>query len=667
MSSSPSILSLPPCGFRLLLGDPRDTDTSHRVEVTADEMSSCRRAEAGGETSIVWSGHPLLGPDFRATAVLTPLPEGGWRYAFRYEGNASALAVERVAFPELVLPRTDRTRVLLPQAQGQLLRPDWPALADGDVAAWAPPLPFHFIAALEDDDTGWYLDQRGEARRHSTVFKVLRGDVGHLRLLAWYKLAVTPESTRAFELPFDGVFRSFRGGWFAAARLYRDWVRTQPFWQKAATRPRGRLADIALWFWNRGASGKVIPPVERFMEDAGVPAALDWYWWHRIPYDTEFPDFWPPREPEESFRAGVARCREKGIYVQPYVNGMTWDKDGASWKEGGEEGRLVNRDGTDLAVMFNVFTRHRLAWMCAEAPRFQERQRRTIRTLAGCGFDGVYMDMINNAAWGSCWNPAHRHAPGGGTLIVDGYRAFVEAVRADNHGLRLASEDGNEAFLETFDAAISLYGSYERLTGSVPPRCEFVPAFNAVFHSCFTTFGSFATIDGIPAWDETWPADRKWTHEEPWERLFPDQFAVELARGASWGVQPCVHNFRLEQSRDPRFAEDYAFMVATARFWHANRPWLLYGEMEAPGRLDVSARRVSFMVRSTYSKQGDYRVVDHDGLPAIFHSVWTAPDGRKAATLVNWTRELQPYRLELDAHPALSGTLPARSWARLDL
>ena len=35
-------------------------------------------------------------------------------------------------------------------------------------------------------------------------------------------------------------------------------------------------------------------------------------------------------------------------------------------------------------------------------------------------------------------------------------------------------------------------------------------------------------IDGIPAWDETWPAEERWTEERPWEKLFPDQFAVEL-------------------------------------------------------------------------------------------------------------------------------------------
>ena len=49
----------------------------------------------------------------------------------------------------------------------------------------------------------------------------------------------------------------------------------------------------------------------------------------------DYPDFWPPREGEEKFKADVAELRKHGIFTQVYVNGMTWDMDGASWKEGG--------------------------------------------------------------------------------------------------------------------------------------------------------------------------------------------------------------------------------------------------------------------------------------------------------------------------------------------
>lgn len=648
-------------GFRLQLGNPDDTNLAHRVEVTSAELD--RMTETTNAVGVVvrrWSGHRLLGADFVAEATLTPT-DGGVEYAFAYRNCASKLSVERLGFPDVSFPRTDELRIFYPHQQGHVTWPRWESLAPGETAVHHYPQGFHFIAALEPTGEGVYVDQRGTARLEATEVAALQGVGRTAHLVSWHDLPVSSESTRAFRLPYPGVVRRFRGDWFEACRIYRDWVRAQPHYRAAAARPRGQLADVAMWFWNRGRSEKVIAPVERFRDEAGVPVALDWYWWHRISYDTDFPHFWPPREPESDFRAGVARCRLGGIYVQPYVNGMTWDCDNPTWDEGGAQGAVMERDGRVRKYLFNRFTGHSLAYMCGEAPLHQAHMRQVVRTLAGCGFNGVYMDMIDNAAWGPCWNASHRHPRGGGTHMAEGFRRYVGAVRKENPGLQLSSEDGCEAYLELFDSVISLYANGERLTGATAPRDVFVPGFNAIFHPCVTSFGSFAMIDGIPAWDETWPAEERWTEERPWEKLFPDQFAVELSRGPSWGIQPCVHNFLLEHATDPRFADGYRFMIATARFWHRNRPWLLEGEMLSPGRLTCPAQRVEFMRRSTYAKKGEFATCVQEALPTVFHSVWRSPDGRVAAVFVNWSREPRVFRLEAPDLMA-AGELPARTW-----
>lgn len=650
-------------GFRLMLGNPDDTNLAHRVEVTSSEAGSFSAAtNAAGTIVRRWRGHRLLGDDFIAEATLKPAGPGAFEYGFSYRNCRSPLMVERIGFPDLAFDRTDGLRIFYPHQQGHIVWPQWESLKPGETAVAHYPQGFHFIAALEPSGECVYLDQREGARLEATEVAALQGDGGQTaHLVSWYDLPVTPETARACRLPFTGIVRRFRGDWFEACRIYRDWVRTQPFYQAAARRPRGQLADVAMWFWNRGPSEKVIAPVERFRDDSGVPVALDWYWWHKISYDTDFPHFWPPREPVADFRAGIARCRLGGIYVQPYVNGMTWDFDSPTWNEGGAQGTVVERDGSVRKFLFNRFTGHSLAYMCGEAPDYQAHMRKTIRTLAGCGFNGVYMDMINNAGWGPCWNRGHRHPRGGGSHMAENFRRYVSAVRTENPGLQLSSEDGCEAYLELFDSVISLYANGERLTGLTAPRDEFVPGFNAIFHECVTSFGSFAMIDGIPAWDETWPATERWTDERPWERLFPEQFAVELSRGPTWGIQPCVHNFLLEHATDPRFAEDYRFMVETARFWHRNRAWLLEGEMLAPGKLTCPTRRVEFMRRSTYAKKGEFATCVQEALPTVFHSVWRAPDGRIAAVLVNWSRTAQTYSLKTPDMKT-AGELPARSW-----
>ena len=82
--------------------------------------------------------------------------------------------------------------------------------------------------------------------------------------------------------------------------------------------------------------------------------ALDWYWWHRPSYDTGYPNFWPPREGEESFRRAVARLRKGGIYVMTYLNGLSWDQDDPSWAEGGEASVIMNHDVESAGIPFNV-------------------------------------------------------------------------------------------------------------------------------------------------------------------------------------------------------------------------------------------------------------------------------------------------------------------------
>ena len=511
---------------------------------------------------------------------------------------------------------------------------------------------FRFAAVIGTEGDSVYLDSRetdfspvkfvfsAGSREGEIVMEAEHGEVG---------------------TPRGGVVRPFRGGWFAAAKIYREWALRQRWALAARGRDLGRLREISMWFWNRGLSGDVIPPVERFQKDSGVPVALDWYWWHAIPYDSGYPNFWPPREGVETFRAAVKRLAEARIYSQVYMNGMTWDMDDPSWRGEGELDAVLPLKAT----AYNVYDKHRLANLCGESPRFQKRMAANVRELADSGLDGVYLDMISCASQEApCFNPRHSHKPGDGAAQACGWRSFLNGLKTAHPRLNLSSEDAGEAYLDLFDSLICCFPSYERIGFGTGPAVECVPVFNAIYHGLVVTFGSYAMIDGIPPWDPKWPDERRWKKEREWERLFPDQFAVELARGTVWGLQPTVHNFRLSAVDDPRYAADYKFMIDTARFHHANRDLLFDGEMCDPGTMDCASRKVDFLIRGVYATEGSYRVATQPALPAVLHSVWRASDGRVAAVLVNWTREPQAWKLRT---PDLSGegTLPPRTWQRV--
>ena len=659
-----TLCAAPECSFSVSLCPVEGKRTL--VEIRASEMREFRESVSNGVKTLVWRGHAHAGDGFAVTATLAPDGHGGREYSFSYSGLTSGFAVAEIRFPVVYMERSANAALLYPLQTGMLRKPDWARCKDGEIVAGVGPnlVGFRFAAVVDEDNGGLYIDQRGDARLRPCRYTFAKHGESGVEMAAHYFPTLDETKSGGGCLPFGGVVRPLRGGWFSAAEIYRDWVKTQDWYARAKARKFGKLRNIAVWAWNRGRSDEIVPSVERFVDETGLPAALDWYWWHEIPYDVKYPNFWPPREPEADFRAAVRRLHSKGVYVQTYTNGMLWDMDEPDWKDGGERECVIFRNGSRDVTVFNKYLGHRMAIMCGEAPEFQRRIRRVERKLAGCGLDGLYMDMICNCM-GSCWNPAHCHALGGGKVMSDGYRSFLQAVKADNPGVDVSSEEEGEAYLDVVDSLIVLYAAYERLGKGVAPEFEMLPVFQMLYHGCVAMYGSYSVIDGITPWDGKW-GERPPIDEMKWRGRFPDQFALEFARGVVWGQQPTVHKLLVAHQTDPRWAAEWKFVKDTAAFYHSNRDFLFDSEMCPPGRMKCAAKPVDFFVRGCYTKESEFREVREPAVPAVLHSVWKSPDGRVAAVLANWTREEQRYYLECCGTQS-SGLMPALSWRCLPL
>ena len=657
-------------GFTVELGM---AGTNAVVSFDERAMASFREETSGGRRVGVWKGHPICGADFEVRAEAEKGNDGSWRYSYSYAGNSSDRFLRRVKFPELSAPVDARADVLVPYSMGMLVHCDWFSAKNG-APVWFGARNGDFrafrFAALVNEGGGnpsVYLDWRTDGYASSNV-QCHKDREGFARIAVFYDLPFTDEARSRAVRPFVGVIREYNGSWWNAARFYREWAVTRPYYAEAKARAakRGRLRDVSMWFWNRGEAECVIAPVEKFAADAGVPVALDWYWWHKIPYDTCYPNFWPPREGVEKFRATIERAKRSGIYTQVYINGVSRGEDDPDWVNGGEAEALwwdpVRSPGrSPRRVVYNPYSNVALVEMCGEAPVFQAKIREVVRHLVrDGGLEAVYVDQIVCACNKQCFNPCHSHAPGDSDAIVRGYVDFIRTLRAENPGVHFSSEDIGEDYIGMFDSHIILCDSMERY-GWWKRRMETVPAFQAVFNDVAVLFGAYTMMDGIPPYDVNWPLEKKWKRELDWPALFPDQFAVELARSAIHGMQPCVHNFRLENASDPRLKDDYAFMVATARWRHENADFLADALLADPGRLESAAKTAKFCSRSTYNAEGKYNTIVHEGIPAVMHSVWRGKDGSVRAMFVNWTRENQRYRLSTP-DVSLEGTLPPRTW-----
>ena len=478
------------------------------------------------------------------------------------------------------------------------------------------------------------------------AFDLLEPDT--LRYTAGHLIPRDAVAPFRYDLPYPASFRPFRGGWFEAASIYREWAEQQPWALASAARTAsGRRRDIdgiALWAWNRGTAAEAAAPVSALQRELGLPMALDWYWWHQHPYDTAYPRYFPPREGRAFFKDAVSRLREQGVFVQVYTNGMLWDMDDPGWAEGGPSSAIVNRDGAVKHFRFNSYIPHRLAFMCGTGREFRDKMTAVAGEVKALGLSGLYLDVIATACNTPCYNPAHDHPAGGGRYQVEGFRALIEAIAARCPDFPLSSESCAELFMDTLDAAIMLEPSMERLGWwDVGSHGDIVPLFRAVYSDAFRLFGNYAIIDGIPPYDPLWPDEGRRKTERDWRSLCPDQFFVETARNVVWGLQPTVACLRREHLENPAFRNEIEFLKQAARFYHAHRDFLLWGRMQSPGQLDAPPVTVSFLRRMIFTKEGEEKRIQKT-IPAILHSVWHARDGRSILILANISATEQPCR-----------------------
>ena len=633
--------------WKLALGDLK----GDLLWVTPSEMQSHTLEESASQILCCWKGHDLYGKDFTVRTLWKKAEDERWEGVISWSGYEGELFVEEIHFPVLERPCEEEscfffggkeTGLISDLHKRPLLKKD-----RYDAAMCS--------ALLNQKSASLYFDHRDVRHSAKYVSYEVRDSAVTLRFIHAPACGKSPE--KEYELPYVNSVATFRGSWFEVAQIYKKWALKQ-FWVQ---RRRGRynpLEKIALWVWNRGEASDVVPPVLKLQEDLGeeIPAALDWYWWHHNPYDTDYPAFWPPRDGEVSFRKAVASLNEKGIFSQVYINGLAWDPEEESYADGGNESAALMRNNELFAYEFNTYTHHKLAYMCGESPKFHDRISFQAKKLYESGLPGQYLDQIAVAAYRQCYNPSHTHGRGASAENVAGFRKLLERLLAENPNWALTSEGCNEAFMDLLEGGITCAAiSSERL--GLPEAMRYVPFFQAVYHENFAIFGNYAMPDAIPPWDRTWPEEDRWKVEEDWHNLFPEQFFLEVARGCVWGIQPMVCNLTEKICSEKEFAPEYEFILQTARFYHANRKWLFSGTMLSPEGFECKKKSVSFLIRTIYTKE---RLETARLLPVILHSLWQNDSGERVLILANYTIEAQEWK-----YGSLSGTLNARSYEKI--
>ena len=492
-------------GVQLLAAEPgplfslklRRSGAKEDVQVAADQDWRVAKTERldDGRVKLAWSGSQRDGLDgLQVTAFATlDATASAIRWSLRVEPPAD-WQVRHVAFPQLAVGDLGREAdVVFPRGCGEVQRDLWQRAYrySGRYPSGWTSMPW--LAAYDTArHTGLYIAVHDPGAATKEILVESRPAEHAVAFTLEHPAAGMDQPGKPFDLPGEAVWQLLRGDWFDAAQIYRDWAsRHAKWWPELG--PDGRadtpqwMRELPAWALASGKPESVVPQMKRFSEALGVPVGVHWYNWHQIPFDNDYPHYFPTLA---GFKEGVAELQQGPIYVMPYINGRLWDtrdrgqedfdftkvaRPAATKDENGEpyveSYGSKEQDGTSV----------RLAAMCPTTEVWRDKQREIVgRLLNECGVKAVYIDQVAAATPELCFDRAHGHPAGGGDWWTAGYWELLNRIRRDMPPDRMLTTECNaEPYAHVFDGYLTWHWQYDGQ----------VPAFPAVYGGALQMFG----------------------------------------------------------------------------------------------------------------------------------------------------------------------------------
>ncbi len=346
---------------------------------------------------------------------------------------------------------------------------------------------------------------------------------------------------------------------------------------------------------------------DRFFQ---LPIANHWYNWHQIPFDNNYPNYFPPKPGFRNAVAAAHRLRPP-VLQMPYINGRLWDTDTENFKQVGIHYCTKNARGKPYIEVYG--SGQKLAPMCPFTPTWQHKLQSIVwRLIDDYGVDGVYMDQIGAAGPRFCMDPTHGHPLGGGDWWVAGYWKLLSQLRtrlkAAHPGAFLTTESNAEPYIRYFDAYLMCNSTRDHLA----------PLFAAVYHDYILTFGRYV-----------FPSDLEQ----------PGTYYGKLAQLFAFGAQLGWISTGILA---PRRREGAVYLRRLGRVRERALPYLALGEMLRPPKLPEA-------IPVFESPWRVFRTVRPVRLRAVQVSVWRAPDGSVGIALANARNQRYQFTLPLNA------------------
>lgn len=558
------------------------------------------RNSSGTELVLKWNGVTLRDEpgclDITATISLAyENAPSTWRIAIN--NRSKKWGIDSVSYPFLrTICKKGTADVLLPTgAFGGTLNHNNTSAFDGFYPYWECAVQFMafnqgnaglYVAAYDGEENAKKLKLTND--QHVT-FEVMAADTG------------IAGSARIPSFPI--VISAYTGDWWQAAKIYRKWAIQQKWMRKGWLAKRSdvprRFLDIGFWLQGQAVpqewlSAKTIPSdlekAQQFF--APLKLALHWYDWHEIPFDSEYPEFFPPKK---GATEDIKHFEANALSIMPYINVHLWDTGLPNFQTEGRPAAIKSQDGMLNAGPAATPGRE-LAVMCPYTRLWQQKITGISKQLIDeLNVTGIYLDQLGGTRAKPCFDPTHGHPLGGGNFWTEGYRKMADSVRkvASPHHVYLTSEMFAEQFIDYIDGF--LIAHLYRHGNDVPLIQAVYSGFTAYFGCLESSRDSLAT------------------------------FSMLQGTSFIWGLQPGW--LKVEFLKQKEKAE---LVKELALFRMAARDFLLYGELVDEVRIEPQPDKLAATIYGFFADISAYNSL----FPAVRGSIWRTYDGKSLGIVV---------------------------------
>jgi hypothetical protein len=439
---------------------------------------------------------------------------------------------------------------------------------------------------------------------------------------------------QVWRTPYDTVLRCYKGDWYEACRIYREWALKQSWAAEGPLHKRTSTPDwfkeIDLWMtWDV----RMQPPTNPYSPKistalGGLTKGMQLFRWGKKNYNSSkmAPDDRFPLTERDLLTIKLARDNNYSLMAR--IQGIGWDRDTKSFQQlNGFDHTVRNFHGERFVWDLGKKTdpkSHHIPVIAHPGDVWASALGGTILRMALEGFNAVYLDSLNHGGTYLNFNPLYGVQRGGGNTYIKGNREMLRKIKAKvkkiKPGFCFAAESFWEGSIAELDGHWTVNTTHQLLKKE---EVYAIPMIQAVYHDYTICFGA-------------------WMSRRDLQEDNGLGYIAKSAQAFVWGVkagfvQPVV----ITGYKDHQIALDT--VRKRCRAYAASRKFLVYGEMLREPRLLRPAPKMNLKWYIRWTTRS-YDI----SMPAVLSSLWRAPDGNLGLVAYNISPNEQQVSLILD-------------------